>query len=203
MEILRILLSGLVGAVLVAVVTLIVYFAGRKPKRSGMAYKFLKRFLEDRLKKPEGEYYFAKSANDNLLIADYIYKHANCEIIATAFHESPASYIGRDLAGRINTNNGSLFKRITCESVCPYEEAEKAKADLFTLLPDASLIVIPKDTIFSRIDGVFCRFLDKTHLCFLSLRNPSDSAMNQGVIFRDGIAKSFFNYYQSLAEEYE
>ncbi|GAH28128.1 unnamed protein product, partial [marine sediment metagenome] len=51
-----------------------------------------------------------------------------------------------------------------------------------------------KGEAITRIDGIFCRFNDNTHLSFIAFRHSKDPSKNRGVIFRDGIAIIFHKY---------
>ena len=195
MKILEILLSGIGGAILCAVVAYYIHLKSRKPP-SGRAYEVLKG-LGKILQEPLGEYYLTRSADDNFHVANHIYNHADGHVIATAFHEDPASYGERDLA-RSFRYGGSLFSRLTSEDMCGPDSQHQAREALSAILPGSSFVVIPKGEAFTRLDGIFCRFNDNTHLCFIAFRHPEDPRKNKGVVFRDGVAESFFDYYQSL-----
>ena len=198
MDIANILMGGLGGAVISATVTYWVFLKSRKLP-SGKAYEILKQ-LHKRLKEPEGEYYFAKSADDNYGVARDIYALSDGEIVATAFHENPEKYGENDLVRSFKY--GSLFTRITAEEVCSGESLEQARRTLQEIRKGASLVIVPKGEAYTRIDGIFCHFHDDTYLSFVSFRDPDDPSRNRGVIFRDGIAESFFNYYNDLAEKH-
>jgi len=199
MDIMNIIFGGIGGAIIMAIVTYYIYLKSKEPP-TGKAYEILNG-LGKILKEAPGEYYFTRSANDNFFVANHIYNHADGEIIATAFHEDPSTYGERDLV-RSFRYGGSLFTRVTCEEVCNLEAVEKAKENLPKILKGASLVVIPKGETITRIDGIFCRFNDDTYLCFIAFRHPKDPNKNKGVIFRDGIAKSFFEYYKEIIEKY-
>ena len=199
MDILNIIFSGLGGAIIAAAVAYYIYLKSKKPP-TGKAYEILKG-LGKILEEPEGEYYFTRSADDNFKVANHIYNHADGEIIATAFHEDPSTYGERDLA-RSFKYGGSLFNRITCEEVCDSESAKKARDSLSKILKGSALVVIPRGEAITRIDGIFCRFNDNKHVSFIAFRHPKDPSKNRGAIFRDGIAKSFFEYYEGIIEKY-
>jgi hypothetical protein len=97
---------------------------------------------------------------------------------------------------------GSLFTRVTCEEVCNAESEKKSRESLFNILKGSSLIVVPRGEAITRMDGIFCSFNDDTYLSFTAFRHPKDPNENKGVIFRDGIARSFFEYYQAIIEKY-
>ncbi|MBM3333074.1 hypothetical protein FJY63_00265 [Candidatus Sumerlaeota bacterium] len=199
MDVLNVVLGGTGGAIISAGVAYWIYRKSRKPP-TGKAYEILIA-LGKILEEPEGEYYFTRSADDNFHVANHIYSHADGEIIATAFHEDPSTYGERDLV-RAFKYGGSLFTRITCEEVCGLESEKKAREHLSNILKGATLVVIPKGEGITRIDGVFCRFNDNTHLSFIAFRHPKNQSKNKGVVFRDGIAESFFEYYRGLLEKY-
>ncbi len=199
MEIVNVLFGGIGGAIITAAVGYYIYLKSKKPP-TGKAYEILKG-LGKILEEPEGEYYFARSADDNFHIANHIYSHADGRIISTAFHEDPSTYGKRDLA-RAFKYGGSLFARLTCEEVCGLESEKNAREFLSDLLKGSFFVVVPKGEAITRIDGIFCRFNDNSHLSFIAFRHPKDPSRNKGVIFRDGIAKSFFEYYQALIEKY-
>jgi hypothetical protein len=50
---------------------------------------------------------------------------------------------------------------------------------------------------------MFCSFADNTFLSFVAFHNPLNPEKNRGAIFRDGIAKSFFEYYEEIADKYK
>jgi len=199
MDILNSVFGGIGGAVITAIVAYYIYIKSKKPP-TGNAYQILKG-LGKILKEPEGEYYFTRSAKDNFYVANHIYNYTDGEIIATAFHEDPSSYGDRDLV-RSFKYGGSLFARITCEEVCDSDSEKKARDSLSKILKGSTLVVIPKGEAITRISGIFCRFNDNSHLSFIAFRNPKDPSKNNGIIFRDGIAKSFFEYYEELIEKY-
>jgi len=199
MDILYFFFSGIGGAIITAGVAYYIYLKSKKPP-AGKAYEILKG-LGKILEEPEGEYYFTRSADDNFHVANHIYNHADGGIIATAFHEDPSTYGERDLA-RAFKYGGSLFTRITCEEVCDTESEIKARESLSKILKGSTLVIIPKGEAITRIDGIFCRFKDNTHLSFIAFRHSKDPSKNRGVIFRDGIAKSFFEYYEGQIEKY-
>jgi hypothetical protein len=199
MNVINIVFGGAGGAIIAAAVAYYIYVKSKKPP-TGKAYETLKG-LGKILREPEGEYYFTRSADDNWHVANHIYGHADGGIIATAFHEDPATYGQRDLA-RSFKYGGSLFTRLTCEEMCGFESEKKARESLSNILKGSTLTVIPKGEAVTRIDGIFCRFSDNTHLSFIAFRHPKDPGKNRGVIFRDGIAQSFFEYYEGLAEKY-
>ena len=62
--------------------------------------------------------------------------------------------------------------------------------------------MIPRGEKYIRVDGIFCRFRDETYLSFIAFPNPSDPRANRGIIFREDIAESFFDYFKELAERY-
>lgn len=199
MDIINIVFGGIGGAIIAAVVTYYIYLKSKKPP-TGKAYEILKG-LGKILREPEGEYYFTRSVDDNFHVANHIYSHADAKIIATAFHEDPSTYGERDLA-RSFKYGGSLFARLTCEEVCGLESEKKAREFLSNILKGSTLVVIPRGETITRIDGIFCRFNDNTYLSFIAFRDAKDPSKNTGVIFRDGIAQSFFEYYQGLIEKY-
>ncbi len=202
MNVINILFGGIGGAIISALVAYYIYVKSKKPP-TGKAYEILKG-LGKVLREPEGEYYFTRSADDNFHVANHIYSHADGEMIATAFHEDPSTYGERDLA-RSFKYGGSLFSRITCEEVCGSESEKKAGELLSNILKGSTLIVIPKGEAITRMDGIFCRLSDDTHLSFVAFRHPKDPSRNKGVIFSDrgdGIARSFFEYYQAIIEKY-
>ncbi len=191
------IVGAIAGALITAVVALYIHFSG-KPKRRGMAYKVL-RGLKKKLETPEGEYCRTKSADDNYEIAQHLYRTVQGEIIATAFHEDPANYGENDLVRLFHHRD---FTRLTCEDVCNKDSQEIAMKNLSKVHKGASLIVIPQREKYVRLDGMFCRFRDESYLSFLAFRNPSDPRGNRGIIFREDIAESFFDYYKELAERY-
>ena len=199
MDIINLILSGIGGGIITGAVAYYIYLKSKKPP-TGKAYEILKG-LGKILEEMGGEYYFTRSADDNFHVANHIYNHADGEIIATALHEDPSTYGERDLA-RSFKYGGSLFARITCEEVCDSKSEEKARESLSKILKGSTLLVIPKGEAITRIDGIFCRFNDNSHLSFIAFRHPKDPDKNRGAIFRDGIAKSFFEYYEGIIEKY-
>jgi len=199
MDLLNVLFGGIGGAIISAAVAYYIYAKTKKPP-SGKAYEILKG-LGKILEQLEGEYYTTRSADDNFHVANHIYNHADGEIIVTAFHENPATYGERDLA-RSFKYGGSLFTRITCEDICGAESQKKARQFLSGILKGSTFVVIPKGEAITRADGVFCRCKDNTYLSFTAFRDPKDARKNKGVVFTGGIARIFFEYYQSLIEKY-
>ena len=198
MELLNILVGGLGGAIISAVVALYI-FHNSKPKQTGLAYELLGK-LQFLLKTTAAEYYFTKSVDENYHVARLIYQEADADVIATAFNENPENYGESDLAR--GYRYGSHFTRITCHDVCPEPSAKVCKKTLTKILRGSKLIVIPRGEAITKIDGVFCRFRDSTYLCAISFRNPESLEKNKGVVFRDGIAEGFFEYYKFIADKY-
>ena len=201
MNLINIVFSGLAGAILLSLVTYYIYRKSNKPPQ-GKAYEILKK-LGKVLEEPKGEYYFTYSSNENYRIASHIYNHADGEIIATAFHENPSKYGEGDLA-RSFKYGGSLFTRITCEEICNLTCQKTAQECLSQFLKGATFIVIPKGENITKIDGIFCKLSDNTYLCFITFHHPKNTTKkNIGIIFRNGIAKNFFDYYSYIKEKYE
>jgi len=199
MNVINIVFGGVGGAIITAVVAYYIYLKSKKPPR-GKAYEIL-RGLGKILQEPEGEYYFTRSADDNFHVANHIYSQADGQIIATAFHEDPSTYGQRDLV-RSFKYGGSLFTRVTCEEVCGSESEKKARELLSDMPKGSTLSVVRRGEAITKIDGIFCRFNDNTYLSFVAFRHPKVPSKNKGVIFRDGIAKSFFEYYEAIIEKY-
>ncbi|MFH2002934.1 MAG: hypothetical protein ABIK28_24925 [Planctomycetota bacterium] len=199
MDALNWIFGGLGGAVLTAIVAWAIHKQSI-PRPSGRAWELLKG-LNRVLGKQEGEVYFTQSAQDHYQVAAYLYGNADGKVIGTAFHEDPANYGNTDLVNAFQYG-GALFTRITCEEVCPSASATAARTNLENIQRGATLVVIPAGKMFVRFDGIFCRLKDGSHLCLLSFRNPVDPKKNKGVVFRDGMAKNFFEYYESLAASF-
>lgn len=144
--------------------------------------------------------YLTHSTDENFLVARHIYNRANGEIIATAFYENPAKYIGRDLATALAAGPYFKFTRITCREVCNSDSEKRAGKSLSEILEHSKLIVIPKGEAITKIDGIFCKLRDQSYLAFITLRHPDDASKNTGTIFSDKVAQNFFNYYKTLAE---
>jgi len=198
MDWLNIFLGGLGGAIITAGVSLYILNA-TNPKPTGQAYALLTK-LQFLLKQEKSEYYFTKSADENYDVAKLIYSDSDAEIIATAFNEDPEKYGEGDIAR--GYRYGSLFTRITSDDVCPTSSQEKCRTVMKKILRGSHLVVIPQSEHITRIDGIFCRFKDSSYLCAIAFRDPSNSDKNKGVVFRDGIAEGFFEYYKLLAETY-
>ena len=198
MDWLGIILGGVGGSVVSSVAAYGIYLKSQKPP-SGAAYQILKK-IGKRLREPEGEYYFSKSVDANYEIAKEIYGSADGYIISTAFSENPAVYGMGDLARGFKY--GSLLRRITAEDVCTPKSQAKASENLEKSCRGACLIVIPKASSYNRIDGMFCKFHDDTYLTFVAFRVPEDGSSSRGVIFRDGIAEQFYEYYDALANKH-
>lgn len=196
----EIVFGGMGGAVLSAVISWVI-FRKMEPKPSGKAWQLLKG-LNKVLGKQEGEIYFAKSATDQYQVASYLYRNADGPVIATAFHEDPSEYGDGDLARNFQFG-GSLVRRLTSVEICPQPSLEKARAKLYSILPGATVIAIPAASKYVRLDGVFCRCSDGSHICLFAFRNPINPNKNTGVVFRDGMAASFFDYYSLLAEHFQ
>jgi len=201
LNLLEIFLGGLGGAIISAIVTIYIHRKTNKHIPKGKAYKLLKE-LGKILKLVDGDFIFIKSGKDNYMVANHIYSKADCEIIATAFHEDPARYGDMDLVKAFKYG-GSLFKRITCEQVCNKNSQKIAASNLSKILPGSEFVVIPKEVRCTKIDGIFCKFNDDTYLTFIAFRDPEGIEENKGVIFRDGVADKFYEYYKSLACKYK
>ena len=195
----NIVFGGMGGAVVASIVAYLLHLRTKKPKK-GRAYEVLKG-LGKILEEPEGDYYTTRSTDDNFHVANHIYSHADGEIIATAFGENPATYGERDLA-RAFRYGGSLFTRITSEDVCDPESQKAAADQLGRIQRDSRFVVLPRSEPVTRIDGILCRFQDKSHLCFVSLRGPKDQAKNKGIVFREDFAENLFSYYEGLVERF-
>jgi hypothetical protein len=189
-------LGGIGGVIIASIVALFIHFSS-KPKKTGLAYELLKklRFL---LKNSEADYYFCKSANENYHVARLIYSDADAEIIATAFNENPETYGELDIVR--DFRYGSLFTRITCEDICSSQSIENCRKNMSKILRGSTLVVVPKNDPITKIDGIFCRFKDDSYLCAISFRDPQKSEDNKGIVFRDGMAESFFNYYKTIVK---
>lgn len=192
------IIGAILGSSITAIVALYIHFS-RQPKRRGMAYKVL-RDLKKKLESPKGEYCRTKTSDDNFEIAQHLYKKVEGEIVATAFHENPAIYGNNDLARLFQQKR---LTRLTCEEICDKDSQNIARVNLSKVHKGASLVVIPKGEKYVRLDGMFCRFRDETYLCFIAFRNPSDPQANRGIIFREDIAESFFDYFKELANKYQ
>ena len=199
MEILPYILGGIGGGIIIASVNYYIYRKSRSHP-SGKAYQVLKG-LNKILGQPQGEHYIAKSAQDNYGIANHIYTHADGRIIATAFHENPAKYGESDLV-RGFQYGGSLFTRVTCAEVCDTASQQEARSSLQKCLPGAKLVVIPPGEPYVRLDGIFCGFNDGTYLSFFAFRDHKHPEKNRGIVFRDGIATQFFEYFEGLSQRY-
>jgi len=176
------------------------FYRLNKPGRNTKAYKLLRGFSRF-LGKPLGEYYFTGSKDYNYRVAKYIYENADEQIIATSFNEDPSEYGENDLA--ISIKDKTNFTRLTNREVCSKQSEKKVRKFLSQSLKGSSLVLIPKGVSYTRIDGIFCKFGDDSYLTFFAFRDPLDVQNNNGVIFRDGIAKSYFVYYESLIKRYK
>ncbi len=194
----NIIFGGFGGVVIASLVALYIH-RRTKPKPAGLAYELLKK-LQFLLKSSESEYYFTKSADENYQVAKLIYSDSDAEIIATAFNENPEKYGEADIARGFRY--GSLFTRITSNDVCPTESAEKVKTAMQKIVRGSNLIVVPESEHMTRIDGIFCRFKDSSYLCAIAFRDPENIDKNKGVVFRDGIAEGFYEYYKLIADKY-
>jgi len=192
--------DGFVGALIGAVVTIVLYFLS-KEKPSGQAYKIL-RELGKSLQKPKGEYYFTRTSNDNKQVANTIFHRSNEKVIATSFNENPIKYGEGDLISFYKYGGSNIY-RITSRDICPEKDEKIIRETMNKVLKGSNLIIIPSDVHITKIDGIFTRQQDDTFLTFIAFHNPLNSTKNCGVIFRDGIAKSFFEYYENLIELYD
>lgn len=195
---LNIMFGGFGGALIAASVALYIHHS-TKPKSTGLAYGLLKK-LQFLLKSSESEYYFTKSADENYQVAKLIYSDSDAEIIATAFNENPEKYGESDVARGFRY--ASLFTRITSNDVCPTESAENVKTTMQKILRGSRLVVASDSDHITKIDGIFCRFKDSSYLCAIAFRDPKNIDKNKGVVFRDGIAEGFFEYYKLIADKY-
>ena len=201
MEILNYIFGGLGGAILTALVAYIIYRQS-KEKPTGKAYEILQE-LGKMLEKPKGEYYFTKSATDNYKVAQLIYGKSDGDIISTAFNENPKIYgETADLIRHYNYG-GSLVTRISCRNVCNAVDEIEVKKAMQKNLKGSNLIVIPENAYITKIDGIFSKLSDDSYLTFIAFRNQDKPEKNKGVIFRDGIAKGFYEYYEKIIDQYE
>ena len=201
------LFAGFTGFLISTAVALIIYIWSKMPPKC-QAYNILKG-LTTYLGQPEGQYYFTHSSEDNQRVAEHLYKKARGEIIATAFHENPLIYGQDDLASHISAD--SDFTRITCAAVCDPQSEESARESLSALLKGSNFVVLPKECVFTRIDGIFSKLRDGSCLAFLTFRHPSNPKENRGAVFMDGIdktgstteglARTLFIYYRALANQ--
>ena len=148
----------------------------------------------------EGNYYPSDSPTQNYKVANHIYQHADGEIIATSFRENPVKYGERDLARNL-PHGGAGFTRITKANLCGKDDARKAKECLDSILPGASLIVLPKELFITSIDGIFCKLTDETYLAFATFPKTGEQHKNRGILFYGDIARAFFEYYNDLKQE--
>jgi len=195
MEWMEVLFSGVGTAVVTAIVT---YFVTRRRPPKGKAREVLRK-LRKHLRPAGGEYHFARSTDENFVLAGDIYGYSDGETIATAFNENPEKYGEGDLVRRFTS--GSKFTRISAEEVCNGASQGRARDSLQKAKRGAVLLVAPAGMSYTRIDGIFCRFGDGTHLAFASFRNPEDASANEGMVFHGELADRFFDYYQRLARE--
>lgn len=200
MEVLNYIFGGLGGAILTSIVAYIIFIQG-KPTPTGKAYEILKR-LGKLLERPKGEYYFTKSATDNYKVAQLIYSESDGDIISTAFNENPKLYGETDLIRNYNYG-GSLVTRITCRNVCSVDDEKHVAGAMQKILKGSNLIVIPESAYITKIDGIFSRLSDDSYITFIAFRNQDMPEKNKGVIFRDGIARGFYEYYEKIVEKYE
>ncbi len=200
MEILKYIFSGFGGAILTSIVAYIIFRQG-KEKPVGKAYAILKN-LGKLLERPKGEYYFTKSATDNYKVAQLIYKESDGEIISTAFNENPKLYGETNLIRNYNYG-GSQITRITCRNVCSNTDEVEVKKTMHTILKGSNLIVVPEYEYITKIDGIFSKLSDESYITFIAFRNQDKPEKNKGVIFRDGIAKGFYEYYRKIIEKNE
>jgi hypothetical protein len=71
------------------------------------------------------------------------------------------------------------------------------------ILKGSNLVVIPENAYITKIDGIFSKLSDDSYITFIAFRNQDKPEKNKGVIFRDGIAKGFYEYYAKIVEQYE
>jgi hypothetical protein len=137
------------------------------------------------------------SGRDNFEIGKYLYENSNDskDLIATAFNETPF-YNGPngDLASKYN---GESFTRLAYEEFCDDKTLNSFKTAVG--LENASLVIIPKGTDFTRIDGMFIKYTDNSCLAFESLHSTSG---NRGIIFTGALAEKMYNYYSKLSESF-
>ena len=199
MDWINIIFGGLGGAVIAAAVAFIIHYQSRE-KPTGKAYEILQK-LGKFLEKPKGGYYFTKSANDNYKVAQLIYSHSDSEIICTAFNENPKLYREADLIRGFNFG-GSLVTRITCRNVCSEQDEIDVKNSMTRILKGSNLLVLPENLYLTKIDGIFAKLHDDTYLTFIEFMDHERSDNNKGVIFKDGIAKGFYEYYERIVDSY-
>lgn len=198
-EFFKVVGSGFAGAVLTAIVAVAFYRKKNSPP-TGRAYQALMK-LDRKLQDPEGEYHFTPTSDSIFHLVKDLYSISDGEVIATAFHEDPAKYGKSDLVRGFRSCES--FTRITSEEICKKQSQEAARESLEAVKKGSTFVVIPRGEAYTRIDGIFCRFRDGTHLSFMSFQDPENPTLNKGVIFRDGIAQYFFDYYFKIARHYE
>ncbi len=187
-------------SLVIGVIASYLFYKLSKPGRNTKAYKLLRGFSSF-LGDPLGEYYFTSSKEYNYRVAKYIYENADGQIIATSFNEDPSEYGKNDLS--ISIKDKTNFTRLTNGEVCDKESEKRVKNSISRFLKGSSFVVIPKGLSYTRIDGIFCKFGDGSYLTFFAFRDPEDTQKNKGVIFRNGIAESYFDYYEKLIEQYK
>jgi hypothetical protein len=176
------------------------FFLKSKPKKT-IAYKLLREFRK-KLEQAEIGYYITKSGTQNYQIANFIYTNSDHEVIGTSFFENPSKYGESDLARLIS--KAKEFTRISDDYICDAQLKSIVKKNMKLYLDVSSkFIIIPKTVSITKIDGVFSKFSDDSHLCFISLRDPENSSKNTGIVFCDGLAKNLFEYYHTLAKSYK
>lgn len=189
-------LGPILGALIGAAVALFIYFRSHPPRR-GLAYKLMK---ESDLKTDpaRGEFYHSKTAGDNYEIAQHLYKSDAVAILGTAFHEDPAKHGDNDVP---RSFHGRDFTWIACDNVCTGASPKNAAVSLKKAHAGGRLVILPATASYVKIDGMFCKFLDDTYLCFVAFRNLTNPGYNCGILFRDEFATSFFDYYSQLTQD--
>ena len=171
----------------------------RKAGLTGKAHKIVIK-LGLPTKEFAGNYYLSDSPTQNYKVTNHIFQHADGTIIATSFRENPAKYGERDLARNL-PNGGAGFTRITKADICGEDDAIIAKESLDSILPGASIVVLPENLFITSIDGIFCKLTDQTYLAFATFPKTGEQQRNRGILFYGEIAKAFFEYYRDISDK--
>jgi hypothetical protein len=169
----------------------------RSKQRTGKAYAVLSE-LEKlhvmRSASTSGDICYIESATDNFLVARRILEVADGEIITAAFHADSSFYSAGDFIPPCV--HGRNLRRITSKEMCPPESEASVRCQMENAAPGARLVVL--NTKFAPLDGVFCKFSDKTYLCFLAIPDSRRPARSSGWVITKGTARQLYEHYDAL-----
>ncbi len=95
---------------------------------------------------------------------------------------------------------GASFAQLTTQTVCPESDRSKAEATLKQLIPNAKIVNVPSGDYFTRIDGIYTKLSDDTHIAFVTFPKTGSDHRNRGIVFYGHTAKAFYDYHRDLRD---